>query len=630
MKNQYTVLHALRVAMHPDKTFIGKIAKGFDFLGFHISPTGVTVSAAALSRHEQKVSRLYEQGASTKRIRDYRKRWLAWVGLLVALPTAGNSAPSASPTPHPDCQVSSGELTGPALLFKPYTASGSDRTTQYNVFLLNQEPLKGLMSNVGGWYSISSFSSTPPELLGNWPTSKSDELPSTVVGIPEDRYLTLGGTNSGYCVYSYTLTKTTSGYTRSIPQVFSPQANNDTTAPTVSSFTPADEATNIATDANLIITFSEAMEKGTGNIIIKKSSDDSEVETLAVTASTVTINSSTVTINPATTLAKATAYYVTIDSGAFKDSAGNAYAGIADNITWNFTTIANRAPSISSVTVSGTPTFGQILTAAATGFTDPDGDTAGTHGYQWYRASNAACNTGKVAITDATSATYTLTTNDPGKYICATITPKDNDGLAGAAVTGTTVSTIGKAAQTLSFAAETPTSKASGGAAFSVTVNSSSGLSPTLGRSTPTVCSVNGNEVTLLAAGTCTLTANQAGNDNYASASEVTKNITSVASDWTEMGNGFWLEANGVTVNCANNTNASTTYNGKTYTKITAKSELVTPYGSGSVAPANACTSGIMSMSNWFDGKTSFNEDISHWDTSSVTTMETLFRRATV
>ena len=76
MKKQYAVLHALRVAMHPAKTFIGKVAKGFDFLGFHLTPTGV--SDTALSRHEQKVSRLYEQGASAKRIRGYRKRWLAW------------------------------------------------------------------------------------------------------------------------------------------------------------------------------------------------------------------------------------------------------------------------------------------------------------------------------------------------------------------------------------------------------------------------------------------------------------------------------------------------------------------------------------------------------------------------
>ncbi|MFI0398985.1 MAG: hypothetical protein ACH34X_07895 [Thiolinea sp.] len=84
-----------------------------------------------------------------------------------------------------------------------------------------------------------------------------------------------------------------------------------------------------------------------------------------------------------------------------------------------------------------------------------------------------------------------------------------------------------KQVQTVAFDAATPTSKTFGDAAFAVTVTTTaSGLTATLGSSTPTVCSVSANTVTLLAAGTCTLTANQAGNDNYAAATEVTKNIT--------------------------------------------------------------------------------------------------------
>jgi hypothetical protein len=32
------VLASLRLAKHLDKTFIGRIARGFDFLGYHFSP----------------------------------------------------------------------------------------------------------------------------------------------------------------------------------------------------------------------------------------------------------------------------------------------------------------------------------------------------------------------------------------------------------------------------------------------------------------------------------------------------------------------------------------------------------------------------------------------------------------
>ena len=89
MKKQYGILQALRVAMHPAKTFIGKVKKGFDFLGFHLTPTGVTVSQAALSRHEDKVARLYEQDAKPKRIRAYRLRWLV---LVLGVMSAGATA----------------------------------------------------------------------------------------------------------------------------------------------------------------------------------------------------------------------------------------------------------------------------------------------------------------------------------------------------------------------------------------------------------------------------------------------------------------------------------------------------------------------------------------------------------
>ena len=84
-----------------------------------------------------------------------------------------------------------------------------------------------------------------------------------------------------------------------------------------------------------------------------------------------------------------------------------------------------------------------------------------------------------------------------------------------------------KQLQTVAFAAATPTNKTFGDAAFAVTVTTTaSGLTATLGSSTPTVCSVSANTVTLLATGTCTLTANQAGNDNYAAATEVRHQIT--------------------------------------------------------------------------------------------------------
>ena len=44
----------------------------------------------------------------------------------------------------------------------------------------------------------------------------------------------------------------------------------DTTAPTLDSSTPADNATNIAVDANIVLNFDENVDVESGNITIKK------------------------------------------------------------------------------------------------------------------------------------------------------------------------------------------------------------------------------------------------------------------------------------------------------------------------------------------------------------------------
>jgi hypothetical protein len=43
----------------------------------------------------------------------------------------------------------------------------------------------------------------------------------------------------------------------------------DTTPPTASSFSPADNATGVGVGANLVINFSEAIQKGTGNLVLR-------------------------------------------------------------------------------------------------------------------------------------------------------------------------------------------------------------------------------------------------------------------------------------------------------------------------------------------------------------------------
>jgi RNA-directed DNA polymerase len=51
----------LKVGQAPDKTFIGKISKGFDFLGYQFGKEKITVSKRTLQNHIRRITQLYEQ-----------------------------------------------------------------------------------------------------------------------------------------------------------------------------------------------------------------------------------------------------------------------------------------------------------------------------------------------------------------------------------------------------------------------------------------------------------------------------------------------------------------------------------------------------------------------------------------
>ena len=123
----------------------------------------------------------------------------------------------------------------------------------------------------------------------------------------------------------------------------------DVTNPTLTSSTPADNATGIAINSNIILNFSETVTVANGNITIKKSSDDSTVEQIDITSGQVTgSNSTQLTVNPSSDLAEGTEFYIQIDSTAVVDASSNAYAGINDTTTLSFTTSDTTNPTLSS------------------------------------------------------------------------------------------------------------------------------------------------------------------------------------------------------------------------------------------------------------------------------------------
>jgi hypothetical protein len=91
--------------------------------------------------------------------------------------------------------------------------------------------------------------------------------------------------------------------------------------------------------------------------------------------------------------------------------------------------------------------------------------------------------------------------------------------------------TIGQASQTINFTA--PTTQVYASTPFVVTATATSGLTVVVTTATPLICTVSGLNVTTVAAGTCVLNANQAGNASYLAATQVTRNVTITRADQT-------------------------------------------------------------------------------------------------
>ena len=111
----------------------------------------------------------------------------------------------------------------------------------------------------------------------------------------------------------------------------------DNVAPTVASFTPTDNTTQVSVLNDILITFSEAVTKGiTGTIAIHSGSPTGPVVASSAdgTSATVTISGNTLTINPTHDLAHDTHYFVTLDDGSVVDFAGNNYAGRSTYDFW--------------------------------------------------------------------------------------------------------------------------------------------------------------------------------------------------------------------------------------------------------------------------------------------------------
>ncbi|OFX34695.1 MAG: hypothetical protein A2W90_11990 [Bacteroidetes bacterium GWF2_42_66] len=135
----------------------------------------------------------------------------------------------------------------------------------------------------------------------------------------------------------------------------------DGVVPTLAAaFDPANGSTGIAKNKKLTLTFSEAVKLGTGNVVIKKTVDNSTWKTYSITdiaaiKDLVAGDKKKVEMTLPDNFASLVQYYVLVDAGAITDLAGNPYAGVPAALpqSWIFTVVDYEAPTFAVAPANG-------------------------------------------------------------------------------------------------------------------------------------------------------------------------------------------------------------------------------------------------------------------------------------
>jgi hypothetical protein len=114
-------------------------------------------------------------------------------------------------------------------------------------------------------------------------------------------------------------------------------------SPVLTDASPRADARHVPIGHPIVLTFSETIQRGTGNFVLKTASG-SVVESFdSATSANLSFAGNTLTIDPAANLSYITGYSLEIPQGAVTDLAGNAYAGTS---TYNFSTQVDPATPV--------------------------------------------------------------------------------------------------------------------------------------------------------------------------------------------------------------------------------------------------------------------------------------------
>ncbi|WLQ13953.1 tandem-95 repeat protein [Hahella aquimaris] len=327
---------------------------------------------------------------------------------VVVTDTAGNAATAVTDTATLDASAPSGH----SVSFDDATINGSEAGSQSFTFAGGE---------VGADYSYTiSSSGGGTNVTGSGTLATATDQ---ITGID------VSGLSDGALTLSVVLTDTAGNAATAV----SDTTTLDTTAPQLSSSSPADGSTSARYDTDLTLTFNESVAAGSSgdlSIAVYDADDDSLVESNDSDSGQVSISGAVVTVSLVANLDGAHDYYVQIGADAMEDAAGNSYAGISDKTTLNFTT-TNLQPTAANDSDS-TNEDNSVAISVLDNDSDEDGSLNAASVMVASGPSNgsASVNTGTGVIT------YTPDDNFNGSD-SFTYTVEDNNSLASSAATVT-------------------------------------------------------------------------------------------------------------------------------------------------------------------------------------------------
>ena len=179
--------------------------------------------------------------------------------------------------------------------------------------------------------------------------------------------------------------------------------------------------------------------------------------------------------------------------------------GIMDRVGFRCGTITGADQATVSMSSSSTITYGTSMTVTANG--------GSGNGAISYSASGSCTLSGS-----------TLTATGNAGATCSVSATRAGNTNYNAGTSATQTVTIQRAANTITFA--NPGTKTWSATPFNVAPTATSGITPSVTSTTPSVCSVSGLSVTMLSSGTCSLTATQGETTNHVAAVAVVQSFT--------------------------------------------------------------------------------------------------------